>query len=148
MAQPGDRIRLVLRWPDGQRVRSLWALRATADYYGWTNHFEVWRPKTAFSDGRYQFFQMPCSAGRGKANGGRQLRISRAKSAHSNPAGLTNKFMVSNSIRKFDLAELAHFTQGDWTWMEDLSGKRLSREHWAHIYAAETPRIGRGLVLN
>jgi hypothetical protein len=51
-------------------------------------------------------------------------------------------------MQQIDLAELANFTQGDWHWMEDLSGARVSKEHWADIYRSTTTRKGRGLVLN
>jgi hypothetical protein len=91
---------------------------------------------------------MPKRNGRGHAAGGKRLRISRSSSRQGNPAGLTNQFLVSNSMRLVDLAELAHFTQGDWHWMETFNGDRLSREHWEEIYQAASPKIGRGLVLN
>lgn len=141
-----DRIRLVLDWPPGMPVRTLWTFRATADYYGWTEEFEIWRPKTRFSQGGHDFFQMPCAAGRGVTEGGRTLRIGRGRTAHSNPAGLTNQFKVSNCVTKFDLAELAHFTKGDWTWLEDMSGKRMLRDHWVHIYESGLPSRRAGLV--
>ena len=146
MESQTDYIRLILRWPKGQACRSLYAMRATADYYGWTKEFEIWRPKTIETVNGMQFVHWPGREGRGVRTGGKQLRVSRAATAHSNPAGLTNKFKVSNSVGKFDLAELAHFTQGEWTWMEDLSGKRLSRDHWAHIYESVPPRRRAGLV--
>ena len=143
-----DRVRLVLSWPEGQRARTLWTFRATADYYGWSEEFEIWRPKTQFSAGGYDFVRMPCQAGAGIAESGRTLRIGRGPTAHSNPAGLTNQFKVSNCTGKFDLAELAHFTKVEWTWLEDMSGSRILRDHWEHIWQSTSTRIGRGLVLN
>jgi hypothetical protein len=123
-------------------------VRATADYYGWTQEFKVWRPKTIAGSGGYQLSHSPNRSGRGIARGGKRIRISRSESRQGNPARLTNQFTISNSMRTIDLAELANFTQGDWHWMEDLAGVRVSREHWAEIYRAGTPRKGRGLVLN
>ena len=141
-----DHLKLVLWRPQGQTCRYISALRSTADYYGWTKEFEVWRPKLAGYDGRYALHQMPNRQGRGHAVGGKRLRICRSPSRQGHPAGLTNQFKVSNSCRTVDLAELAHFTQGDWHWMEDLSGKRLSRDHWHQLYLAGGDRRRAGLV--
>jgi hypothetical protein len=148
MASETDYIKLLILRPNAGPDRYLSAVRATADYYGWTQEFKVWRPKTiAVSDG-YQLSHSPNRSGRGIARGGKRIRISRSESRQGNPARLTNQFTISNSMRTIDLAELANFTQGDWHWMEDLAGVRVSREHWAEIYRAGTPRKGRGLVLN
>ena len=148
MSNQNDRIKLLIYRENSGRDRYLWALRTTADYYGWTKEFEIWTPKTVYEEGGYQFCISPARSGRGIVNGGKKIRICRSKSREGHPAGLTNQFMISNSMRTIDLAELANFTQGDWHWMEDLSGSRVSKEHWAEIYRASTPRIGRGLVLN
>ena len=141
-----DHIRLVLWWPEGQTCRYVTALRSTADYYGWTEEFKLWRPKTIKTTELGDWCYVPSREARGKANGGKRLRICRSPNRCGHPAGLTNQFMVSNSCRTFDLAELANFTKGDWYWMESLSGQRISREHWARIYKAGTRQNGRGLV--
>ena len=148
MQKSNDYIKLVIWRPPGQTCRYISALRATADYYGWTKEFEIWRPKTIGTEGGYQFSRRPTGGMRGVAQGGKRIRISRSESRQGNPAGMTNQFTISNSMRVIDLAELAHFTQGDWHWMEGLSGQRVSREHWAQIYESGNLRIGRGLVLN
>lgn len=148
MASETDYIKLLIWRPDQGPDRYISALRSTADYYGWTQEFKIWRPKAIAEDNGYQLFYFPARQGRGKARGGKRIRISRSESRQGNPARLTNQFTISNSMRTVDLAELANFTQGDWHWMEDLSGVRVSREHWAEIYRAGTPRKGRGLVLN
>ena len=148
MNDPTDYIKLVLWWPEKQTCRYISAFRATADYYGWTKEFEIWRPKPVATSGSYQLSYCPNRTRRGAARGGKRIRISRSESRQGNPARLTNQFTISNSCRTIDLAELANFTQGDWHWMEDLSGQRVSREHWAEIYRTGNARIGRGLVLN
>jgi hypothetical protein len=148
MASETDYIKLLLLRSEKGPDRCLHALRATADYYGWTQEFKVWRPKTIAGSGGYQLSHSPNRSGRGIARGGKRIRISRSESRQGNPARLINQFTISNSMRTIDLAELANFTQGDWHWMEDLAGVRVSREHWAEIYRAGTPRKGRGLVLN
>ena len=148
MTNPTDYIKLLIYRETSGRDRYLWAFRATADYYGWTQEFEIWTPKTLYEQGGYKFATAPNRSGRGIANGGKRIRISRSKSTCGNPRGLTNQFTISNSMRMIDLAELANFTQGDWHWMEDLSGQRVSREHWAEIYRTGNAQIGRGLVVN
>jgi hypothetical protein len=139
-------IKLVIWRPEGQTCRYISALRSTADYYGWTKEFEIWRPKTLYTQSGYSFSVMPKRQGRGHAVGGKRLRICRSPRKSGNPAGFTNQFKVSNSCRTADLAELANFTQGDWHWMEDLSGKRVSKEHWAEIYESGTTSRRGGLV--
>ena len=141
-----EHIKLVIWWPDGQTCRYISALRSTANYYGWTKEFELWRPKRLYSEGGYEMAHFPPREGRGIAVGGKRLRICRSPRRQGHPAGLTNQFKVSNSCRTVDLAELAHFTQGDWHWMEDLSGKRVSKEHWEDIYRAGTTSRRAGLV--
>jgi hypothetical protein len=146
MASETDYIKLLLLRSEKGPDRCLHALRATADYYGWTQKFKIWRPKTIAVSGGYQLSHSPNRSGRCVAQGGKRIRICRGESRQGNPARLTNQFTVSNSCRTFDLAELANFTQGDWYWMEDLSGTRVSKEHWAEIYAASGRTRRRGLV--
>ena len=146
MLNPTDYIKLVIWWPDGQGCRYVSALRATADYYGWTQEFEIWRPKSVGTSNGYQGLQAPNRSSRGAARGGKRRRICRSKSTHGNPARLTNQFTISNSMRTIDLAELAHFTKVDWHWMEDLSGARVSRDHWEEIYEVGNRQLNRGLV--
>ena len=141
-----EHIKLVLWRPEGQTARWISALRSTADYYGWTKEFEVWTPKVIRTEGRYSFHQRPNRSGRGHAEGGTRLRISRSQSRSGNPAGLTNQFKASNSCRLIDLAELAHFTDVDWHWLETFDGERFSRAHWEEIYQAGSRKNVRGLV--
>ena len=130
-----EHIKLTIWRPEGQTARWISVLRSTADYYGWTEEFEIWTPKLIETKGGYSFHQMPNRRGRGHAEGGTRLRISRSKSRMGQPAGLTNQFKVSNSCRTIDLAELAHFTKGDWYWLQDTSYKKVTRERWADRYA-------------
>ena len=143
-----EHIKLTIWRPEGQTARWISVLRTTADYYGWTKEFERWTPKIIETKGGYSFHQMPQRTGRGHAVGGKRLRICRSPKRQGHPAGLTNQFTISARIRMIDLAELANFTQVDWHWMEDRTGRRVSKEHWADIYRGSTTRNGRGLVLN
>lgn len=146
MTSPTDYIKLVIWRPEGQTCRWVSALRATADYYGWTQEFEIWTPKRVATSGSYQLGHWPDRSGRGHARGGKRRRISRSTSRQGNPARLTNQFTISNSMRTLDMAELAHFTKSDWHWMEDLSGVRVSRDHWEEIYEVGNRQLNRGLV--
>lgn len=137
--QPYDMVKLVLRRQKSGAARYLNAWRATADFYGWTEAFDLWTPPIRYSEGGYDFFQMPGRSGRGVERGGKNIRISRSPSRRGNPKGLTNRFTVSNSCTKFELAEIGHFTSVDWYWMESVSGERLSRDKWESIYEAGTP---------
>ena len=50
------------------------------------------------------------------------------------PAGKTNCFRVHSHCTNRDLAELAHFTKGEWHWMEGLFGQRRTKAHWLEMY--------------
>ena len=117
-------------------AKTLHALRATADYYGWTEEFEEWVAKPVESSGKYVLLRGPGRRGHPQCSGGRRMRISRSPSRAGQAAGLVNAFKVSSNTGLFDLAELAHFTKIDWNWMTDVSYQRVSREDWERRYAA------------
>ena len=146
MSDVTDFVKLVIFRGAQDRVRWVRALRSTADYYGWTEEFEPWFPKPIREENGYQLMYAPAFIGRGTPHGGKRLRICRSDSRSGHPAGLTNQFTVSNSCRTIDIAELANFSKGDWHWMEDLNGVRLSKEHWLRIYHAGGSRRRAGLV--
>jgi hypothetical protein len=64
MTLPSDYIKLLIYRPDNGADRYLWTLRATADYYGWTQEFEIWSPKTLYEEGGYQFCMNPARQGK------------------------------------------------------------------------------------
>ena len=144
--QDGNYIKLVLGLQDEQHRKYLIALRTTADYYGWTKEFEPWRPKAVSSSGGYDFGFEPGRRGGLQWAGGRRHRICRSPNTSGMPAGFTNQFRTSARCGLFDLAELAHFTQGDWHWMDCPFGERISRERWEEIYQTGTSRAKGGLV--
>ena len=137
--RPDDMLKLVLRRQKSGAARYLNAWRATADFYGWTEAFDLWAPPVVSSQGGYNFSYMPQRSGRGHERGGKNIRICRSPSRDGNPKGFTNRFTVSKSCTKFELAEIAHFTNVDWYWMESVTGERLSRDRWEAIYEAGTP---------
>ena len=141
-----DYIKLLLLRPNTGPDRWLIALRTTADYYGWTKHFEVWSPKPIGTSGGYTLCADPGRKGKMYCEGGRRHRISRDPSRRGHTPGLCNQFKVSRSCTMFDMAELAALTDVNWYWMSTPTGERLSRERWLAIHKAGTRKEGRGLV--
>ena len=141
-----DFVKLLIYRDSSGRARWVKALRSTADYYGWTQEFELWTPKIAGTSGGYQLFHRPDRSGPGIAAGGKRRRICWSPSRHGNPAGKTNQFTVSNSCRLIDYAELAHFSKGNWYWMSGPNGQRISRDRWEAIYDTAGQNRGAGLV--
>jgi hypothetical protein len=138
-------VKLLLWRPDSGADRWLIALRTTADYYGWTKHFETWRPKSIGTSGGYTLCRDPGRRGEMFCEGGRRLRICRSPKTGGNPAGFTNQFKVSRSCTQFDIAELAYLTNEGWYWMTGLYGQRIARESWLAIHS-EKLRAERGAV--
>ena len=129
----GDFVSLVIR--TNSKGDQIWvrSKRATAEHFGWTNHFEEQLPgkaKFPSPDGTYRIYPKSSSASRG----GRGLRICSSPEMHGNPAGSTNRFRVHSCICLRDLAELAHFTSGPWSWMEARNGRRLTKAEWEAVY--------------
>ena len=131
---PSDFVKLTIFRDSASRARWVHALRATANYYGWTEEFERWTPKVSYTKDGKTFFQKPHRSGWGIPIGGKPGLICWAKSRVGSPKGKTNRFRMSNSCRLIDYAELAHFTKGDWYWMSSPSGERISRDRWEAIY--------------
>ena len=132
----GQYIKLQLGLKTESHSKYLIALRATADYYGWSENLEPWTPKVAYEAGSYSFSR--CNGMRGglQTAGGRRHRICRSPRTAGMPKGFTNQFRTSARCDLFDLAELAHFTQGEWHWMSSPFGERISRDRWESLYQA------------
>lgn len=140
MQQPYDILQLVLREDKNGRRSSVFAWRATCDFYGWSRNFDEWAPKTIGFDGGYELAYFEEGPIRGRTNGGYGLRICRSPNKGGHPRGLTNRFKVSNSCGMFELAKLAYFTDVNWYWMEAPDGSRLTRQRWRDIYVAGLAR--------
>ncbi len=122
----------------GGHVKTLHAMRSTANYYGWTDYFEEWVGETFVGPGGKTILFDPGRRGHPQCSGGRRIRISRSPNKHRYAAGFTNAFKVSHGTGLFDLAELAHFTKVDWHWMESLDGERVNRARWEDRYLQKT----------
>lgn len=147
MTPTDDRyIQLQIGLSSSTRSKWLVALRTTANYYGWTEEFPIWMPQDAHQVGGITVFRDPGRRGDLQSIGGKRLLVCRAASTAGWSAGKTNAFRVSSAVSNFDLAELAHFTKGDWHWMEGLHGQRIRRENWEAIWQAKTSKASGGLV--
>jgi hypothetical protein len=113
--------------------RSNWvrliALKATADFYGWTEVFPSFNDaqRVDYPEG---FRPMPnkLNLRRFRAH---PLVICRTDVTKQGfPVRLTNRFRVTNNAAVVDLATIAQATQIPFGWMTDKSGTRLCQEHW------------------
>ena len=139
-------IKLTLEQKAGSRDKYLVALRATADHYGWLEQFPIWTPQgTTASDGKV-FFLAPSRRGELRCQGSITLRVSESPSKHSYAKGLVHRFKLSWNCGLVDIAEVAHFTQGDWHWMTDPKGQRIDRARWEARYQTSSLRKRGGLV--
>jgi hypothetical protein len=120
------------------KPKTLHALRSTADYYGWTQAFPRWIGQEIPSEGSRRLFVDPGRRGHPQCSSGYRIRICRAHEMSGYPAGFTNSFKVTSNTGLFDLAELAHFTKGDWFWMSTKTGERIRRANWEDRYASKT----------
>ena len=129
-------IDLVLRTtPKGEHAVVV-VKEATAQFFGWTDHFktqaQVLAEEVASGARQAVYF----TGGPGHSRPGVALRIGRGTDPTRNEAGLTHTFRITSRVSQADLAELAYFTQGDWHWMERRCRKRMSRDWWLQRYAA------------
>ena len=116
--------------------RSNWVkmlvLKATADFYGWSKVFPTIEEaeRVDYPDG-IRLFPSRIDPRNFKGKG---IFVCRKKGdKHSFPAGLTNRFRVTNNIRLLDLVAIAQAIQVDYGWLEGLNGHRVSKEHWDSI---------------
>lgn len=139
-------VKLLLERIEGKKDKWLMALRTTADYYGWSQEFPTWTPKTAIEDGALVLVRDPGRRAEMFCETGTQLRISRSKSRNGHPARFVNRFKVSSNCTLWDIAEVAHFTHGDWYWMTSPVGTRVLKGNWEARYQSREPQQRRGLV--
>jgi len=124
------RSRFHFRTRDGKHVTSLRALNTTAERFGWD----------ALDDGTGINWVIRGPAGsytttrtvplKGNWRGGWPMFISTHPSKTSTVKGQCFRFRVGKSTRQEHLLLIAAATQGDWEWMTDLDGRRVSRADW------------------
>ena len=119
---------------------------ATADFYGWSNHFEKYI-SDAWTDPNTgtQYLASP-QLGTPSRQAGYSLCIARTADRQSNKATYCNYFRISSDATIADIAQVAKFTDVDWNWLETPSGERRSREKWIAIHEAWTQGREGGVV--
>ena len=135
----GQYVKLLLWREKDKRDKYVIALRATAEFYGWTKEFNEWTLPTAYADDRYEYSYVPVRKPSIHNEAGRRHQICRSPSTAGMPRGLTNQFKVSRNCGLLDLAELANFTEGDWHWMTSPYGERIRRDQWLAIHQKGIP---------
>ena len=130
--------RLIVRRTKAGSKIVLQARKETAEFYGWTNHFE---------EDRGAVIEDPAGGGtlmvgpvlrRSQIRGGRSIVISRSASKQGRKSTYSNQFRISRDATIPDLAKVAKFTDVDWNWMETPAGERRSREKWLALHEAWT----------
>jgi len=129
-------IKLILRTLPSGQAATVMVKQATAEHFGWTNHFETEAEWTArrVSEGAISGFYYRGRPGR--TVGGTPIRIGTTQ--HAGPgyeAGAAHQFRIGSKVSIADLAELAHFTDGNWEWMEDRTRRRIPRGAWLQRYS-------------
>ena len=132
-------VKLLLSREPEKRAKYVIAWKSTADFYGWTQEFEHWSPPQVGTSGRYELVYDPGRKGDLQMHAGRRHYVCRSPQKGGYPKGMTNAFKVSRNCGLLDLAELAHFTQGDWHWMSSPYGERIGRDQWESIWHKGIP---------
>ena len=114
------------------------ARKETAEFYGWTKHFEPWAPGQRYDEATGLEYIASPTLKRSQVRGGRSLVISRSASKSGRKATYSNQFRISGEATIPDIAKVAQFTDVDWNWMETPSGERRTREEWLSIHQAWT----------
>lgn len=134
MYRKEDYCRLHVGWTKDESPIWIETLRATADHYGWSTaeRYKFKQRPSYLANGWDKYWR--CTYRTFFPRGGTRLRICRSPSTAGFPAGLTNSVRVSEHVTNFDIAELAYLAQGDWYWLSDRTGRRISRERWLERY--------------
>ena len=128
-------IKLVLRsLPSGQNS-VVCVQKATAEFLGWTNHFPTYTEWVEQQRAGGNPIALSFRKHEPRTQMGKPIRIGRGKDSRRNEAGLTHTFRIGSKVSIRDLAELAHFTEVDWEWMERPNRCRETREWWSWQYA-------------
>lgn len=138
---PSTNVRLVLFSHAGGNYSVVTCRRATAEHFGWLKHYPTYSD-VVFSEARAGDGLVPVNRLRAmnRAGYGKQILISRNPSKRAYAPGKTHTIRINSRVTNIDLAELAHFTEAEWHWMEARNGARVDRQQWLDVYA------GRGTI--
>ena len=132
---PHHHVELILRsYPKGDYAK-IWVKYETAEFFGWLDEFESYPEmvKREIAEGKRTTVRLRRKTSRRIT--GKECRIGRGQVMRRNEGGLTHAFRLGRLVTNRQLAELAHFTKGEWYWMEDVGGIRRTREQWLDLYA-------------
>lgn len=110
---------------------SLNVKRETAEYFGWDKAFPEFHERRERDEQgnmpmAFRSWQQKDPGGQG----GKRLRICRAKSKNGWPAGMTNCFRIQGNVTNAMLHQMAEVAGEKFEWMEKKNGKKVSREDW------------------
>ena len=106
----------------------------TAEALGWLDHFKPFYQHVAerSPDGLVH----NATKARGRGEGGKRAILGFSTDHNRPPAGSRRQFKVASCCSLFDIAELLHFTDGDWEWLSLSTGVKRTRCEWNSIYEA------------
>ena len=130
--------RYILRRTRAGNPITIRARTATADFYGWSNHFEKYTPDVWTDPNTGTRYITNTRLGKESKQAGFSILISRSSSRSKGLATYCNYFRISGEATIADLATVAAKTDVDWNWMETPSGERRSREKWLSLHEAWT----------
>ena len=128
MYKNDDFIRLGIRVRGEGRYIWMNCLKATAEFYGWSNAFPTLLELKTQTTG--SSFQRDTGRRGWKNGGGQVVTICRNPSTHSFPRGQTNSFRVSRAATQKDLRLIAEAVEIDWAWMSTPKLGRMPRSWW------------------
>ena len=138
--------RYILRRTRAGNPIAIRARTKTADFYGWSNHFEKYIPDSWTDPNTGTQYITNTRLGKESKQAGFSILISRTSRRDKGLATYCNYFRISGEATIADLATVAAKTDVDWNWMETPSGERRSREKWLSLHDAWTRGGGGGVV--
>ena len=122
--------------PSG-RLAWVKAKTGTAEALGWTEHFKNVNEHYAQRHPQGLIYVRSSTSDQGR--GGKRIILGAGRDHHRPAPGERRQFKVSSTCSLFDLAELFHFSKGEWKWMSTMRGLRKTACEWEAIY--ETARF-------
>ena len=129
-----DYVKLAISEKPSGRIAWVMAKVGTAEALGWLEHFETFTQHVAKRSPDGLVYNSASSRWNGV--GGKRVRIGFSSDYHRPRPGDRRQFKVGSTCSLFDLAELAHFTSGDWEWMSTPAGVKRTRCEWDSMYQA------------
>ena len=132
--RPSEHIKIVISQKGTGRYAWASAKWSSLKSFGWLEEFQTYQQHAAEAS-ENGLIQMT-RARKPRAVGGVVITIGKGSDHHRPGPNNRRRFHVASNCSKFDLAELFHFTKGDWDWMTTKAGKPWTREEWNAAYQA------------